>query len=93
VGGELLSQVVDHPGQPGVLDEEGVEVAVIVVGLCLLKSRLPVLSDHDEGRQEDRLQRDDERQRRLGTHLEREHPHGEQVYEAHEPAKAVMRAD
>ena len=56
MGCEASGELVDDAGELGVLDEEGVDVAVVVVGLGLLEGRLAVLADHDEGRQEDRFQ-------------------------------------
>ena len=59
----------------------------VVVGLELLEHRLTVLPDHHERRQEDRLQRHHERQRRPGAALGKEHPRSEghhvQVDEVH----------
>ena len=49
-----------------------------MVGLGLLKSRLAILADHHEGRQENRLQRHHQGQRRPGVFLQDQHPHGKQ---------------
>jgi hypothetical protein len=46
----------------------------VVVGPGLLESRLTVLADHHESRQEDRLERHHQRQRRPGVALQDDHP-------------------
>ena len=63
-----------------------------MIGLLLLERRLPVLPDHDEGRQENRLERHDERQRRPRLGLDEQHPHREQrdvqIDELHRPRES-----
>ena len=91
---DLRRQLVDLLGKRGdLLGQRGVPLELellfdeVVVGLLLLELRLPVLPDHHEGRQEDRLERDDEGQRRPGAVLEEDHPQAESdrvdVHEAH----------
>ena len=49
----------------------------VMVGLGAVKLCLAVLADHDERRQEDRLERDDEGQPRPWIRFDEEHPAGE----------------
>src|ERR1700757_1724987 len=50
----------------------------VMVGLGLLESRLTILSDHHEGRQEDRLHRHHQGQSRPRAALEQQYPDAEQ---------------
>jgi len=58
--------------------------------------RLTVLADHDERRQEDRLKRHDQCQRRPRALLEHNHPQREdgrvKIHDGIDPAKAVIRS-
>jgi hypothetical protein len=47
---------VNRAGQVGIRLQLGLLFDEVVIGLGLLERRLPVLTDHDEGRQEDRFQ-------------------------------------
>ena len=58
---------MDLPGQVGVGLEFQLLCDEIVIGLGLLEGGLPVLPDHDECGQEDRLQGHDQRQGRPRT--------------------------
>ena len=49
----------------------------VVVGLGALELGLAVLADHDERRQEDRLERDDQRELRPRVGFDEQHPAGE----------------
>src|SRR6478609_10994464 len=69
---------VDFPSQLGVGLELEFLCLEVVIGLRLLERRLPILADHHEGRQEDRLQRDHQGQCRPRTALEEQHPYREQ---------------
>jgi hypothetical protein len=53
-GVDLLCHLMHLPGQVGVGLEFLLLSDEIVIGLLLLERRLPVLPDHDEGRQENR---------------------------------------
>jgi len=68
---------VDFPSQLGVGLELQFLLLEVVIGLRLLECGLPILADHHEGRQEDRLERDHQGQRRPWTVLEEQHPQGE----------------
>src|SRR4051794_37481797 len=57
---QLRGQGVDGAGDFGVGLELELLLHEVMVGLGLLEVRLPVLPDHDERRQEDRLERDDQ---------------------------------
>jgi hypothetical protein len=50
VGSEVPGQLVDQTGELRVLDQEGVDVAVVVDGFGLLEGGLALLADHDERR-------------------------------------------
>jgi hypothetical protein len=88
---QLQCQVVDPLGELGVGLEQLLLRDEVVVGLGLLERRLAVLADHHERRQEDRLERDDQRQRLPRAFLEKQHPHREQrdvhVDEGHRPGE------
>ena len=83
----VLGELVDEPREPRVLLEQGVDALVVGVGLDLLEGGLAVLADHHEGRQEDGLERDDQRQCWPRALLEHQHPqreqHGVEVDEVH----------
>src|ERR1700732_2673580 len=49
----------------------------VMVCLCLLESRLPILTDHHERRKEDCLERHDQRQRWPRAFLQNQHPDSE----------------
>src|SRR5688572_11341237 len=91
---DVAGELADLTGQLGVqlqflhlLDE-------VVIGLRLLEGGLPVLSDHHEGGQEDRLERDRQCQRRPRIPLDHEHPEPEcQGMEVHELHRARERSD
>ena len=53
---KLDGEHVDLPGQVGVGLELRLLLGEVVVGLDLLEGGLPVLPDHHEGGQEDRLE-------------------------------------
>jgi hypothetical protein len=84
---DLGGQVVDRLRQVSIDVQFLLALDEVVVCLRLLECRLPVLADHHERRQEDRLQRDDQGERRPWTLLEDDHPHDEhdgvQVHERH----------
>ncbi len=82
--GVILDQVVvklgrkamNLPRQVGVLVEELFRREKVVVRFGLLERGLTVLTNHDERREKDCLERDDERQRGPRTRLDDDHPHG-----------------
>src|ERR1700733_7272553 len=86
---QLGGEPVDLAGQVGVGLELQFLRVVVVIRLGLLDPRLPVLADHDERGQEDRLQRHDQRQHRPRLGLDEQHPdreqHNMQVDEVHPP--------
>jgi hypothetical protein len=56
---DCFCELMDQPGYVRVLDQQLMLGRIILIGLCLLETRLAVLADHDERREEDGLQRDD----------------------------------
>ena len=88
---QLGGERVDLAGQLGVRLQLELRLHEVVVGLGLLEGGLTVLTDHHERRQEDRLQRHDQAQRRPRALLEREHLQredgGVQVDEGHGPGE------
>src|SRR5690349_3594302 len=92
---QFRGESVDLPGQLGVGLELELGLDEVVVGLGLLEGRLTVLSDQDERREEDRLEGDDEGERRPGTALGEQHPQGErdgvEVDEQHRPRERSDR--
>jgi len=75
---QFLGQRMDLPSDFGVQMQLRVLGMKVMVRFGLLESRLAVLADHHEGRQEDRLQRHHQGQRRPGTFFQHKHPHREQ---------------
>ena len=88
---DLRRELVNDLGQLSVGMQLKLTGDEVVVCFGLLERGLPVLSDHHEGRQEDGLKGDDERQGRPWTLLKHKHPHGEehavQVHESHRPGE------
>src|SRR6266702_3802454 len=86
---DLDGQLVDQPGYLGGVGQFVLNNYEVVIGFDLGEGSLPVLADHHEGRQEDRLERDDESQRRPRALLQPDHPgrehDGMQVEEVHRP--------
>nr|WP_206686464.1 hypothetical protein [Kribbella qitaiheensis] len=76
---DLCGQPVDLAGEFGVRPELLLLRDEVVVGLRLLERGLPVLPDHHKGRQEDRLERDDQGEFRPRIRLEHQHPEREQA--------------
>ena len=68
---QFHGQIVDRAGQLGVQLQLLLLLDEVVVGLRLLERCLAVLPDHHEGRQEDRLERDGQGERRPRALLER----------------------
>ena len=92
---DLGRQRVDRPGQLGVRPQLPCLAREVVVGLGSLELGLAVLADHDEGREEDRLERDDQGQPRPGIGLDEQHPArergGMEVDEGHGAGEAGDR--
>src|SRR2546423_10385578 len=65
---------MDLAGNRGVTFELQLSLLEIVIGLSLLKRRLPILPDHHEGRQEDSFQRHYESQLWPRILLQENHP-------------------
>ena len=61
---EFQREIVDRASEVGVQSEFLLFLEEVVIGLRLLKLTLTVPPDHDERRQEDRLEGNGERQRR-----------------------------
>jgi hypothetical protein len=67
MGVDLGGELANDPGQLGVGVQLQFAGGEVVVGFGLWEGSLPILPDHDRGRQEDRLERDDKGQGRLGA--------------------------
>ena len=92
---ELGRQRVDRTGELGVRPQLLCLGREVVVGLGALELRLAVLADHDERRQEDRLERDDQGQPRPRVGFDEQHParegDGMDVHERHRAGEARDR--
>jgi hypothetical protein len=68
---------VDCPGELGVGFELELLLVEVVIGFRLLEVALTVLPDHYEGREEDRLKEDYQRQGGPWACFDEDHPQGE----------------
>ena len=91
---DLGREGVDRPREFGVRLKFLLLGDEIMIRFGLLERRLPVLTDHHEGREEDCLERHNQCQFRPRIALDEDHPqsehHGVEVHEAH---RACERSD